>query len=216
MQGLIDAYQKAKGNRTPEQLQLTFDGMDPVLEDARCKITKEMENWSVAMVKYAADRPELGIFEKLSQKQRLDLLQIMYESPNLNTTGWNVSGTNCFFANFGEEIVVALLKYAPNPDKAAIIGYFNSDKKILPRFYRQIDNKSILPDDHNFDQFIRELIIANAVYLAAKQIKPSPTGWLRVTRHFSAGQQSLYLGSKSDCPSIICVIKGFDSIGISG
>ncbi|AEV98069.1 hypothetical protein A4D02_14470 [Niastella koreensis] len=181
IQVLIDAYQKAKGSRTAEQLQMITDGgnpenqggvPDPILE-ARCNITKELEQWKVALVDHTSQIPALGIFEKLTQKQRLDLLQIMYESPMLTTSGWGVSGPGCFWTNFGEETVIALLKYAPNADKAAIIGYFNGNKKILPHFYNHIDNKSIIPDDHNFDNFIREVIIANSVYLAAQRTKPS-------------------------------------------
>jgi len=145
---------------------------DPILE-ARCNITKELEQWKVALVDHTSQIPALGIFEKLTQKQRLDLLQVMYESPMLTTSGWGVSGPGCFWTNFGEETVIALLKYAPNADKAAIIGYFNGNKKILPHFYNHIDNKSIIPDDHNFDNFIREVIIANSVYLAAQRTKPS-------------------------------------------
>ncbi|WP_205513248.1 fibronectin type III domain-containing protein [Longitalea arenae] len=172
MQALIDAYKIAKGDRKPEILQILSAGIVPELDDARCKITKELESWNVTAVKYNAERASLGIFEKLGQQLRLDLLQMMYESPDLNTTAWNQSGYNCFLTNFGEETVIALLKYAPNPDKAAIIGYFNRNKEVLPRLYKLIDNKGII-DDKNFDNFIRELIIANAVYLAAKQAKPN-------------------------------------------
>ncbi len=174
MQKLINAYKKAKGDRTPEMLQVLHAGLDKDLDDARCKITKELESWNITAVKYSADRASLGIFEKLSQTLRLDLLQMMYESPDLNTTAWNKSGYNCFLTNFGEETVIALLKYAPDPDKAAIIGYFNTHKMVLPRLYKLIDNKGII-DDQNFDQFIRELIKANALYLAAKRAKPSDT-----------------------------------------
>lgn len=165
IQALIDAYQEAKDDKTPM-------GVRKIIK-ARCNITKELEKWSVAKVKSSADRPEFGYFEKLSQKQRLDLLQIMYELPMLTTSVRDTSGTNCYLANFGEETVIALLKYAPDQDKAAIIGYFKSDSKILPHFYEKIDNKNFMPDDHNFDQFIRELIIANAVWLKATNAKPN-------------------------------------------
>ena len=172
IQVLIDEYKKIRGNRSAEQMQNLFDSNDPAWK-IRCDITKALQEWNVSLVNHSSHFPALGCFEKLSRDQRLDLLQIMFEQPNLTTSQLG-TGKYCQFTNYGEEIVIALLKFAPDADKGAIIGYFKSNAKVLPRLYKKIDNKNILMNDTNFDAFIREVIKANVVYLAAKNEKPKP------------------------------------------
>ncbi|RFM25849.1 fibronectin type III domain-containing protein [Deminuibacter soli] len=188
LQELIDNYKKVKADKTADQIwteraaivaKIVSAGLSKYvptpLDEARCEITKLLEKWKVSFTNENNHVAALGNFESLTTQQRLDLLDIMYDASDLYTSAWGVSGTNCGLANFGEEIVDAVLKFASNEDKVQIIKHFLANPSMISRFYKMIDNKMPfpIPDDNNFDVFIREVIKANSAYRKSLGQKPT-------------------------------------------
>jgi len=160
---LIKAYKTVKGTRVAKDLQLVIDETDPI-NQARCNISKLLnDQWHVHLINSGVSDPEFANFQALTSDQRIDLLNIYYDAPELTSSAWGVTGYNCSLSFYGEQIVDAVLSYSTDLDKYAILNLFKQNPDMLRRFYLQIDNKSILINDNNFDVFVHELIKLSAV-----------------------------------------------------
>jgi Pretoxin HINT domain len=137
------------------------------LDKSRCLITKFFqENCTISLINHpeyekGTSRSGAVFLQSLTLQQRKQILNIFYQAPNLTSTSWGTEGPACMVTNFGEEIVVAMLRYATKvPDQIALLEMFKTNKEMLPKFYKEIDNSCLnyFCGGDNFDALIKELI----------------------------------------------------------
>lgn len=172
-----------------------------IMDDSRCKITQFFEKkvgiQSVTHANYggfAGATQSISLLQSLSLVQKQQVLNIFLQSYELTSTSWNVSGSNCFLANFGEEIVVAMLRYANEQEKLAFLSIFKNNKFIVPRFYKKIDNGHLwLGGGDNFDHFVKELVILTQINASLGETNPnSNTPIVTFNPEKSIGEFELY------------------------
>lgn len=144
------------------------------MEDVRCPITKLFQDFAaiqfVTHSSYGNIKDETkavacaAMLQSLSTQQKMQVLNIFLHASQLTSTSWNTAGPNCFWANFGEEIVVGLLRYSTDQQKVAFLDLLKTQKHILPRLYKKIDNGHFyLGGGDNFDAFVKELTVLTQV-----------------------------------------------------